>query len=150
MNSLVNYNVFLVPIIVGCIVQFTKFVVYSLKHGWNIRYAMTHGHMPSAHTGFIVSLVTSVGIFEGFTSGAFAVAIAFAVIVIDDAVRLRVILGDQGRYLNNLIQMLDIDEKKFPRLKERVGHRISEVLVGGIYGFLLTILLIKVLGAWGI
>jgi uncharacterized protein len=148
--DLVKYNIFLVPIIVGCIVQLTKFIVYSTKHGWNIRYALTHGHMPSAHTGFIVSLVASVGIYEGVTSGAFAIAVAFAVIVIDDAVRLRVILGDQGRYLNSLIQMLDIDIKKFPRLKERVGHRVSEVIIGGIYGFLLTILLAKVLEMWGI
>ena len=150
MHNLTQYNVFLVPVAVGCIVQLTKFIVYSLKHGWDIRYAMTHGHMPSAHTGFIIALVTSIGYYEGLASGAFAIAVAFAVIVIDDAVRLRVILGDQGRYLNSMMRLLDIDEKKFPRLKERVGHRISEVIVGGIYGFLLTILLAKVLGNWGI
>jgi acid phosphatase family membrane protein YuiD len=139
------YNVFIIPILVGSIVQFIKFVVYSIKNGWDIRYAMTHGHMPSAHTGFIVALVTSVGFFEGINSGAFAVAVAFAVIVLDDAVRLRVILGDQGRYLNNLIRTLDIDENKFPRLKERVGHRVSEVIVGGILGFLLTMFFIGTL-----
>lgn len=139
------YDVFIIPIIVGCIVQLVKFIVFSIKNGWDIKYAMTHGHMPSAHTGFIVALVTSVGFYEGIDSGAFAVAVAFAVIVLDDAVRLRVILGDQGRYLNNLIRMLDIDEKKFPRLKERVGHRVSEVIVGGILGFLLTMFFIRIL-----
>jgi acid phosphatase family membrane protein YuiD len=136
---------FIIPILVGIIIQFVKFVVYSINNGWDIRYAMTHGHMPSAHTGFIVSLVTSVGFYEGVHSGAFAVAVAFAVIVIDDAVRLRVILGDQGRYLNNLIRMLDIDKDKFPRLKERVGHRISEVLVGGVLGLALTAFFFEVL-----
>lgn len=140
------YNVFLIPIIVGTVTQIIKFVAYSAKNGWNFKYFMTHGHMPSAHTGFIVSLVTSVGFYEGFHSGAFAIAVAFAVIVIDDAVRLRVILGDQGRYLNSLINTLDIDKEKFPRLKERVGHRVSEVIVGGILGFFITIFLIKLLG----
>ena len=140
------YDIFLIPIVVGCTTQLVKFIIYSFKNGWNIKYLMTHGHMPSAHTAFMVSLITSIGFYEGIRSGAFAIAIVFAVIVIDDAVRLRVILGDQGRYLNNLMQTLDIDKEKYPRLKERVGHRVSEVIVGGILGFVLTMVLIKVLG----
>jgi len=131
---------------VGFIVQFTKFIVFSLKHGWDWHYAMTHGHMPSAHTGFIVSLVTSVGYYAGLTSGAFTVALALAIIVIDDAARLRMYMGDQGRYLNMLIRQLNVSEEQFPRLKERVGHRVSEVIVGGILGFVLTIALAKFLG----
>lgn len=146
MEKLSPYYIFIIPVIVGGIVQATKFIVFSLKHGWNIRYAMTHGHMPSAHTGFIVSLVTSVGYYAGVTSGAFAVAVALAIIVIDDAARLRMYMGDQGRYLNMLIRQLNISDEQFPRLKERVGHRVSEVIIGGIYGFLLTIFLAKLLG----
>lgn len=145
MEILAPYYIFIIPIIVGGIVQITKFIVFCLKHGWNWRYAMTHGHMPSAHTGFIISLVTSIGYYDGLTSGTFAVAVALAVIVIDDAARLRMYMGDQGRYLNMLIRQLNINEEQFPRLKERVGHRVSEVILGGIYGFLLTMLLIKLL-----
>jgi len=44
-----------------------------------------------------------------------------------------------------LIRQLNISEEQFPRLKERVGHRISEVIVGGIMGFLLTILFANLL-----
>lgn len=145
MEELIKYNIFLIPIVVGAIVQTLKFIIFSLKHGWNIRYAMTHGHMPSAHTAFVVSLITSVGYYEGITSGAFAVAIILGVIVIDDAVRLRMYMGTQGRYLNMLIHKMPVDEKKFPRLKERIGHKISEVIAGGILGFVLTILLAIVL-----
>jgi acid phosphatase family membrane protein YuiD len=145
MPYLSKYLVFIIPIAVGFIVQATKFTVYSIKHGWNIRYVMTHGHMPSAHTGFIVALVTSVGYYAGLTSGAFAVSVALAVIVIDDAARLRVYMGDQGRYLNMLIRQLNINEDQFPRLKERMGHRINEIIIGGLLGFLLTMLFIKIL-----
>ena len=146
LNFFSPYYIFLIPIAVGFITQLTKFTVFTIKHGWNVRYAMTHGHMPSAHTGFIVALVTSIGYYSGMHSGIFAVAIALAIIVIDDAVRLRAYMGDQGRYLNMLIRKLPIEKEKFPRLKERMGHRLSEVIIGGIYGFLLTILLIKILG----
>lgn len=146
MDTLKPFYVFLIPIAVGFIVQGIKFIVYSIKHGWDIKYAMTHGHMPSAHTGFIVSLVTSVGYYEGINTGAFAVAVILAVIVIDDAARLRMYMGDQGRYLNMLIRQLNIDDKQFPRLHERMGHRISEVMVGGILGFILTLVLARLLG----
>ena len=145
MEFILSLKIFLIPAIVGVIVQMTKFIVYCTKHGWNIRYAMTHGHMPSAHTGFAMALVTSVGYYEGLGSGAFAVAIALAIIVIDDALRLRIYMGDQGRRLNFIIEQLKIDKKEFPRLKERVGHRKSEVIVGAILGFLLTYFLASVL-----
>lgn len=136
-----NYLIFIIPISVGIITQAVKFTVYSIKNGWDIQYAITHGHMPSAHTAFIISLVTSVGYFEGLGSGSFAVSIILAIIVIDDAVRLRMYMGDQGRYLNMLIRQLQIDTEKFPRLKERIGHRVNEVLVGALFGFFLTLAL---------
>lgn len=146
LSALSPYYVFIIPIIVGGVVQFIKFIVYSLKHGWDWKYALTHGHMPSAHTGFIVSLATSVGYYDGIASGAFAVAVALAIIVIDDAARLRMYMGDQGRYLNMLIRQLNVSEEQFPRLHERMGHRVSEVIIGGILGFLLTLILAGVLG----
>jgi uncharacterized protein len=146
MENLTQYNVFLIPIVVGTVVQTVKFVLYSMKHGWDWNYFMTHGHMPSAHTAFVISVVTSIGYYEGLASGAFAVAVALAIIVIDDAARLRMYMGDQGRYLNMLIRQLNVSEEQFPRLHERMGHRVSEVIVGGILGVILTLILAKVLG----
>lgn len=142
MDFLQGYLVFLIPITVGILTQLIKFVVYSIKHGWNFEYVFTHGHMPSAHTALVVSLLTTVGYYEGVHTGAFALSAVLAFIVIDDAARLRMHLGDQGRYLNMLVEQLHIDKERFPRLKERVGHRVSEVIVGGIVGFVLTIVFI--------
>lgn len=146
MKYITPYNVFIIPIIVGTVVQTIKFVLYSMKHGWDFNYFMTHGHMPSAHTAFVISVVTSIGYYEGLASGAFAVSVALAIIVIDDAARLRMYMGDQGRYLNMLIRQLNVSEEQFPRLHERMGHRVSEVIVGGILGVILTLILAKFLG----
>lgn len=144
--TLLEYKVLFIPLLVGMVVQIIKFAFYSIRHGWNFNYILTHGHMPSAHTAFIVSMLTAVGYYDGLKSPTFMVALALAVIVIDDAARLRVYMGDQGRYLNMLIRQLNIQEDQFPRLKERVGHRVSEVIVGGVLGFVLTILLAGFLG----
>ncbi len=143
MKFITSYAIFIIPVLVGVIAQTIKFVLYGLKHGWDIRYAFSHGHMPSAHTAFALSLVISIGFFEGVHSGAFAVAFALAFLIIDDAARLRMYLGDQGRYLNMLIEQLDVDDKKFPRLKERTGHRVNEIIVGAVLGIILTALFIK-------
>lgn len=147
MIDISKYLVFLIPIASWFIVQGTKIFIFSLRHGWNIIENTRHlgyGHMPSAHTGFVVSLATSVGYYSGLDSGAFAVALVYAIMTIDDSLRLRMQLGHQGEYINILISEMKL-EHDFPRLKERLGHRLSEVIVGGLYGFLLTLSLIELL-----
>lgn len=136
----------LIPVYVAVIVQIIKFVIFSIKHGLQWSYIFTHGHMPSAHSAFAVSLLITVWQLEGVSSATFAVALALAFMILDDAVRLRMYLGDQGRYLNMLVQSLHLNAKKYPRLKERVGHRYSEVIVGAIIGLVLTFFFFFVLG----
>jgi uncharacterized protein len=146
MTELRDYNIVLIPITVGLFVQVLKFILYSAKHGVKWEYLFTHGHMPSAHTAFVISALTSIGYYAGTASSTFALSVIFAVLIIDDALRLRVFLGDQGRYLNMLVEQLPVDKRKFPRLKERIGHRLSEVIIGGIIGFSLSLFLATVLG----
>lgn len=140
-----NYIIVIVPITVGLFTQVLKFFIFTLKHGFKWEYFFTHGHMPSAHTAFVISTLTVIGYYEGTSSAVFALAGIFAFLIIDDALRLRVFLGDQGRYLNMLVDQLPVDKKKFPRLKERIGHRLSEVIVGGFIGFFLSLVLVKFL-----
>ncbi|MBP6929713.1 MAG: divergent PAP2 family protein [Candidatus Moranbacteria bacterium] len=146
MEILQPYLVFLIPITVGILTQALKFALYTYKHGFNIEYAFTHGHMPSAHTSLVVSLLTSVAYYEGIHSGSFALSAVLAFIVIDDAARIRMYLGDQGRYLNMLVDQLNLNQNNFPRLKERVGHRISEIIGGAFVGLFFTLFLINIFG----
>ena len=150
MLDISKYYMLIIPIFIGGVIWVIKFAVFYIKHNFNWAYTVEHGttygHMPSAHTGFMISLITSVGYYAGMASGAFTVAIALAIIVIDDALRLRIYMGDQGRRLNFIVQQLHMDKKEFPRLKERVGHRKSEVAVGAILGYVLTIVMIRILG----
>lgn len=149
MIDITKYYVFIIPAVVGSVIHLIKFITYYLRHNHNwklaVEHGLTYGHMPSSHTGFAVSLVTSVGYYEGIGTGSFAVALALAVIVIDEAIRLRMQMGDQARYMNKMAGQLKLDQKEFPRLKERVGHKKIEVVVGGILGLLFTLGLIKLL-----
>ncbi len=140
-----SYLVWAIPIGVGLLAQIVKFTIFSVRNGWQFEYIFTHGHMPSAHTAFATALLVSIGYFEGVHSGAFAVTVGLAFLIIDDAVRIRMHLGDQGRYLNMLVEQLNLSKEQFPRLKERVGHRVSEVIAGGLFGALFTVLSIFLL-----
>lgn len=137
-----SYLVFIIPILVGILAQLTKFLIFSIRNGWHPGYIFTHGHMPSAHTAFATALLVCIGYYEGIHSGAFAVTVGLAFLIIDDAVRIRMHLGDQGRYLNMLVEQLSLNKEQFPRLKERVGHRTSEVIAGALFGLVLSIVLI--------
>ncbi len=134
---------FIIPLIVLIAAQAVKFLRFSLRHGINWDYLFTPGHMPSAHSALVAALVTTVGHYDGVNSGTFAVAVGFATIVIYDAMRIRMQIGEQGKFLNELVRELDdIDPAKFPRLKERVGHYGREVLAGVLFGAALSAILI--------
>ncbi len=134
----INYLYILIPVLVGGITQLIKFSIYTYKHGFKWDHLFTHGHMPSTHSAFVTALVITAGRLTSFNSGTFLVAFSLSIIIVDDALRLRMYLGDQGRYLNMLVQSLKMDSKNFPKLKERIGHRSSEVLVGIIFGVVLA------------
>ncbi len=141
-----NYNIFLIPIITLIFTRVVKFIIFYFRHNKNLAYtfkhAMSYGHMPSVHTALMISMITSVGYYVGVNSGAFAVAVVVAIIVIDDATRLRVYMGHHSEYINMIKDKVGIDNDKYPPLKERMGHRLSEVLAGAVIGFGLTIVLI--------
>lgn len=145
--SLTSYAMFVIPMIVIIAAQSVKFLRFSLRHGIDWNYLFAPGHMPSAHSAFVTALVTTIGYYEGVDTGAFAVAVGFATIVIYDAMRIRMQIGEQGKFLNELVRELDkIDRSKFPRLKERVGHYGREVLAGIVFGAGLASALITALG----
>ncbi len=145
-----QYNVFIIPVLVLGITRAIKFSIFYFRHGKNweytMKHAMSYGHMPSVHTALMTSMITSVGYYTGVNTGAFAVAVVVAIIVIDDATRLRVYMGRHSEYINLIKNKLDIKEENYPDLKERMGHRISEVIAGAIVGALFTTLLILILG----
>jgi len=149
MKMFTPYLVVLIPLIVLALVRVLKFVIFYFRHNRDFKYtlehAMTYGHMPSVHSALMASMVTSVGYFEGMNSGAFAIALIMAILTIDDATRLRVYMGEHSRYINMIVDKIDANENDYPRLKERMGHKPEEALVGGILGFVLTVLFIAIL-----
>lgn len=140
---LLEYKLFIIPIIVIACAQLMKFVRLSYKYGFKWDNIFDPGHFPSAHSAFVTSLVIVIGYYENITSGTFAVAACFAFITIYDAMRVRMHIGIQGKTLNKLVDEIDeVNSNEFPRLKEHVGHYANEVAGGIGVGMILSALLI--------
>lgn len=104
------------------------------------------GGMPSSHTSTVVALAISLGYYEGLRSATFALAVIFTIIVIHDAVGVRLETGKQAKVLNtmmfesNAFSELDFETA----LKEYVGHTPSQAFVGAIVGIVVATVMILV------
>lgn len=140
---------FLIPILVGLITQGIKPFFnrkWYARLGDKGRKIPRYGGMPSAHTSFIFSLATAIAVKDGFMSGDFAIAAVLVIIVLDDALRMRIFLSRYGAALRRLINKLPEQEQHlFPYLESRLGHKLPEVIVGALIGIGLTLIILWLL-----
>ena len=110
----------------------------------NLRYMVSTGGMPSAHSALVTSLTTAVGRELGISSQVFAISAVFAAIVMYDAAGLRQAVSVQARILNRMLDEL-FTQHAFSerRMRELIGHTPLEVSAGFglglIVGFVFTI-----------
>lgn len=136
-----SYKILVIPLIVMMVAWLIKTVIDIRKKRftWNL---MSYGGMPSGHTALIVSAATVIGLYSGFTSPLFLLALVVAILVVRDALGFRMQLSTHAKILNKLIKDLPDDkEYKYPYSPERLGHTFAQVTMGAIIGLVLTLLL---------
>lgn len=132
-NQIFNNHILIISIAACLMAQLLKLIIELIRHRKvNLKYLVTTGGMPSAHSALVSSLATGVGIKEGWDSPAFSIACLFAVIVMYDAAGVRQAAGKQARILNQILDGFFQDGKEVneERLKELLGHTPFQVLVG--------------------
>ncbi len=94
------------------------------------------GGMPSSHASFTVSLAAAVGFTTGFSSVEFALAAAFAIVVMYDATGVRRSAGEQAKILNQIVETMKNDKisDTGKKLKELLGHTPIQVFAGAVLG----------------
>ncbi len=137
------FRTLLIPLIVAVLAQVVKLGIDRVRGNLNVKNLwLSYGGMPSAHSAFAVSAATSAGLADGWTSPLFAVATAFSLIIMRDAMTFRNFMGHQARLLNRLATQLPNDQRgEIPRLHEQIGHSPAQVLAGAVFGVLSTLLL---------
>lgn len=111
------------------------FIGYTRTHRWNWGLWFSAGGMPSSHSSLMSATALSTGLFEGFDSSIFAVALAITMIVIYDAAGVRRQAGMHAERINHIINEFfsgqPISEKE---LKEVLGHTPRQVIAGVFLG----------------
>lgn len=112
-------------------------VYYLINRRWNWALIFGTGGMPSSHSALMSSTTLAIGLFHGFDSPVFALAIAISMVVIYDAAGVRRQAGIHAERINMIIQEFfqgrPVPEKD---LKEMLGHTPIEVMGGVVLGIL--------------
>lgn len=111
---------------------------YFTEKKLNLRHFIEASGLPSSHSAMVAALTITVGFINGFASSFFAICFVVSIIVMYDAMGVRLAAGKQAFAINKIIEEIyedKISEKE--RLKELIGHTPVEVFVGGILGLLI-------------
>jgi uncharacterized protein len=145
MNLADWYNPYLfVPFAAWLVAQSVKFIRGALKGDPSLRYFFVSGDMPSAHSAAVCALAVTALILNGFSSAIFGLSGFFAAVVIYDSFGVRRASGDQAVVINTILRNIDGKAKgKLSKVKVRevLGHKPSEVVVGALLGTVVALLL---------
>lgn len=127
---------------------------YTLTKRWDWNWLINSGGMPSGHTSAVTSLATSIGLTEGWNSASFAIATIIGIIVMYDAAGVRRQAGMHAQILNRLVEdfavllseLRHLNEKRTTedtkiKLKEILGHKPIEVVVGAWFGISIALIM---------
>lgn len=95
------------------------------------------GGMPSSHSSTVCALATSTLIIYSVHSFEFTISLVLAMIVMHDAMNVRLETGKQAQIINAMIKENPLDWKGEvfeQHLKELVGHTPTQVVCGAILG----------------
>lgn len=122
--------------------QFLKVPIeYLVKRRWNWALWFSSGGMPSSHSSLMVSTTLAIGLYHGFGTPLFALAIAMSMVVIYDATGVRRQAGFHAQKINIMIDELfhgrPISQE---HLIEVLGHTPRQVIGGMALGAVIALL----------
>ncbi len=136
LSSVLYNRVLIIALVAWALAQVLKVPIYYLRtRRWNWALLLTTGGMPSSHSALITATTHAIGLYIGFDSPLFALAVAITMIVTYDAAGVRRQAGMHAKRINMLFDELmsgqPLDEKA---LREVLGHTPLEVIGGIIWG----------------
>ena len=143
MEELAQFKYLYTPFLLWFCIQLFK-VIWDLvtTKQFNFKRIMGAGGMPSSHSAVVCSEAILVGKALGFDSATFALALAFAGVVMYDAAGIRRAAGKQARILNKIVStpgltQVEVNEK----LTELLGHTPFQVFVGALIGIIVGVII---------
>jgi hypothetical protein len=108
---------------------------YFSSGKWDWVLLLRAGGMPSSHSALVASVAHATGLFVGFASPGFALALTVAIIVIYDATGIRRQAGMHAEFINRIIKDRLLGKVTQDHLlREMLGHTPVEALAGTLLG----------------
>ena len=111
-----------------------KFIINSLLYKNNGLKLIGYGGFPSTHTAIVSSLFFYTGMTEGIENIVMVPLLVIFWVVVNDALFLRMNIEQHAKNLNKL--------DKSSSHRERIGHKIHDIIGGSALGFLISYLFI--------
>lgn len=138
-----NNYLLMLPVLSWVAAQVLKTILYfAVNRKFNAERLFGSGGMPSSHSALVCSLFVGAVRKFGMASPYSAITLVLAMIVMYDAMGVRLETGKQARLLNIIMDDLKEDGQDLgqEKLKELVGHTPLQVLSGALLGVLIAIL----------
>lgn len=119
------------------------FTGYFNDDSFNIKkFLFGTGGMPSSHSATVMSLVVASAMVNGAGSYQFAASSLLAIIVMSDAMGVRLETGKQAQVINKIvIELFSGKGDTTANLKEIIGHTPFQVFMGAVLGIIVPIAL---------
>lgn len=145
-DSLLSNKILITGLVAWCVSQVLKTLIYVIvNREFRIERLFGDGGIPSSHSATVTAIMVMTGIVVGWDTPLFALAFFFAVIVMHDAMGVRLETGKQAKVINDLTEFIETmvgqDLTPEDKLKELVGHTPLQVLSGFILGVIIALIM---------
>lgn len=122
--------------------QIIKTILYAVMHRkLDFHRLFGDGGMPSGHSATVTALSVTAALEYGLASPFFAMTAIVGIIVMHDAMGVRLEAGKHAKILNQLMASLSGEVPPEDALKEFLGHTPLQVCFGALLGLCVALLL---------
>lgn len=144
-QELLRNDILLAGIFSWLTAQILKTILYAvINKELDFTRLLGDGGMPSAHSATVTAVAAMTGFLCGFDAPVFAIAGIVAIIVMHDAMGVRLETGKQAKLLNEMVALFEaLGHPKLSmekKLKEFVGHTPTQVLAGMLLGIAVALI----------
>jgi acid phosphatase family membrane protein YuiD len=146
LRALISNRILITGAFAWALSQVLKILIHLAVHReFVLERLLGDGGMPSSHSATVTSVAVKTGLLCGWESPLFALAAILAIIVMHDAMGVRLETGKQAKAINEIIEHLisseDVSFGPDQALKEFVGHTPLQVAAGLCVGLAVALII---------
>lgn len=138
--EVINNQVLIAGLVAWGLAQVIKVPLnYFTSQYWDWALLLRAGGMPSSHSALVTGIAHSIGLYLGFNTPIYALAVTIALVVIYDATGIRRQAGKHAEAINEIVRKLASGQTvQQEHLREVLGHTPLEAVAGMVLGLVVA------------